>query len=121
MRKSRGRGPNCKRRHRGGRGWIGQPRSVMPGRGPVGAQRILGLLETIRSDARAKWLCGRQGAPFGVRKLHSLYNIAKSSLIPDTVLPRALLRDPAAYTGTNVSKARKRRSAKEFRANGGPS
>ena len=59
-------------------------------------------------------------ALFGVRELNTLYNIAKSSLIPDTLLPRALLRDPAAYTGTNVSKARDRRSAKEFRGNGGP-
>jgi hypothetical protein len=57
---------------------------------------------------------------YGVRGLDAANNIAKKSLIPDTVLPRVLLRDPAAYSDTDVPTAGRRRSQQEFRANGGP-
>ena len=50
----------------------------------------------------------------------AINNIAKRSVIPDTVLPRALLQDPAAYTGTDVPAVACGRFAKEFHANGGP-
>ena len=49
-----------------------------------------------------------------MRELDTAYNIAKLSLIPDTVLLRTSLQGSVLFTGTHVPKAENRRPDQEF-------